>query len=302
MLFARARRIVVTGASGFIGRHVIVHLASKGHEVLALSRRPLEAAFTRAGVSAGPMPDLPCTEGAWQALLRPQDVIVHLAGLAHGSVDDPRHDSINHCGTAVLAAAAAKAKIDRLVFISSIAAQSGSSADEPLTEEGKVEPVNAYGRSKLAAEQAVIRSGTRYTILRPVAVYGGQAKGHWALLKRLAALPVPLPLKGLTAPRSILSVQNLARAVELMLSNVQGSNQLFLVADPVPRTVAELIERLRKQQGRGANLFYVPPSILKAALFACGQGHLWSRIGEPLVVSTNYLQSVGWRPHHDLAV
>ena len=242
-------RIVVTGASGFVGRHLVLHLSSEGYEVLALSRAGKGPLGLR-NVTPAVMPDLQDASAHWDQLLRPHDVVVHLAGLAHGSVEDERHQQVNHIGTARLAHAAAKASVDRFVFVSSIAAQSGPSATRELTEDDEPRPANAYGRSKLAAEHSVRQSGVPYTILRPVVIYGEEAKGNLVTLQRLAALPIPLPVSGLSAQRSILSIENFNLAVSTILREERARNELFLVADPAPLTIAEMFAQAGKDPFR----------------------------------------------------
>ena len=289
------KRVVVTGASGFLGRSLVVHLSQNGHDVLALSRSA-DTGFERTGVASGTMPDLADPEAGWDGLLRRDDVVVHLAGLAHGSLDDERHDPINHRGTVRLAEAAARASVAQLIFISSIAAQTGPAASNVLTEDDEPKPVNAYGRAKLAAERAVAASRLAHTILRPGVVYGENAKGNLRLLEQLAHLPVLLPFAGVMARRSLLSVANFNSAVTLVLMNEAAINRIFLVADPVPLSVAEMITAERRKIGRHPGLFYVPPGLLKAALTALGLRRVWMRIGEPFVISTDRLQAIGWRP------
>ena len=289
-----SKRLVVTGASGFLGRGLVAYLAHEGHDVLALSRSP--AAFDHPGVAVGTMPDLADPGAAWGELLRPDDIVIHLAGLAHGSLEDERHDSINHQGTARLAEAAARASVAQLILVSSIAAQTGPAASHVLTEADDPKPVNAYGRAKLAAERAVAGSGVAYTILRPGVIYGEDAKGNLRLLERLARLPVPLPLAGVSARRSLLSAANFNSAVGLVLMNQAAINRTFLVADPAPLSVAEMIAGMRRKMGRQPGLFYLHPQLLKVAMTALGLKSVWTRIGEPFVINTDRLQDIGWRP------
>ncbi|MDQ8728373.1 NAD-dependent epimerase/dehydratase family protein [Bradyrhizobium sp. LHD-71] len=288
-------RVVVTGASGFAGSHLVSCLAAMDFKVLALSRAPGNA-LDRKNVTTARMPDLADPRPAWEDILGSGDVVVHLAGLAHGAVDDPRHDVINHRGTARLAEAAATGSVERIILVSSIAAQTGNTAAKVLSEADDPSPVSAYGRSKLEAERAVRDSGVPYTILRPVVIYGEGAKGNPAALERLARMPIPLPISGLTARRSVLSVGNFSRAVLAVLTSEQARNEVYLVADPLPLTVSEMVVRSRKLSGRRPGLIYVPPSLLKALFVTFGLRSVWRRIGEPLVVSTDRLRSLGWTP------
>ena len=289
------KRVVVTGASGFLGRSLVAHLSQNGHDVLALSRSA-GTPFDLSGVTSGTMPDLADPTASWDGLLQRGDVVVHLAGLAHGSLDDERHDPINHLGTVRLVEAAARASVAQLIFISSIAAQTGPAASDVLTEDDEPKPVNAYGRAKLAAERAVAGGGIAHTILRPGVVYGENAKGNLRMLEQLAHLPVPLPFAGIRARRSLLSAANFNSAVALVLMNEAAINRIFLLADPVPLSVADMIAAERRKIGRRSGLFYVPPSLLKATLMAIGLGRVWMRIGEPFVISTDRLQAIGWHP------
>ena len=145
--------VLVTGSDGFIGRHLVPYLAGQGHKVIAASRQRPDRGPEH---PRGPVPDL-SQPFDWEPLLRQCDAVVHLAGIAHTFADDDLYDRVNHRATAALAMAAARAKV-HLVFISSIAAQSGSFSIDELTEDDPPRPINAYGRSKLAAEQA-IRAG-----------------------------------------------------------------------------------------------------------------------------------------------
>ena len=258
-------KVLVTGASGLIGRPLTAALANAGHQVRAAVRR---AQTFPDGVEVAQIGDL-AGEIDWPPLLAGMDAVVHLAGIAHIGTDvsDETYDRVNHLATAALARAAATAAIKRFVFISSIRAQSGTHADHRLSESDPPQPTEAYGRSKLAAEEAVRASGVPYTILRPVLVYGRGAKGNLASLLRLARLPVPLPFGRLANKRSLLGVDNLIAAIRFALENERAANETFIVADPQPVSVADIVAISRAATGRKPHLISVPPGLF-AGLFA----------------------------------
>jgi UDP-glucose 4-epimerase len=165
-----------------------------------------------------------------------------------------------------------------------------------LTEDDPPKPINAYGRSKLAAEQAIGETGGSFTILRPVVIYGEGEKGNLATIQKISSLPVPLPFGGLKARRSVLSVQNLNLAITIALTDPRARGETFIVADPTPVTVADLIARNRARVGRSPWLFPIPESLLMYALNATGQSAVWHRIGRPLVARPEKLLALGWKP------
>ena len=283
--------VLVTGSDGFIGRHLVPYLATHGYRVIAASR---SASTEGPNITAAPLPDL-AQPFDWEPLLKQCDAVVHLAGIAHTYADDDLYDRINHRATERLAVTAFRCGV-HLVFISSIAAQSGSFSDDELTENDPPRPINAYGRSKLAAEQAIRTAGGAFTILRPVVIYGQGEKGNLATIRKIARLPVPLPFGGFTARRSVLSVQNLNSAINTVLTDPQARGEIFIVSDPAPVTVADLIARYRAGFGRRPWLFPFPEGWFELALKATGQSPIWHRIGCPLVARPQKLLALGWKP------
>jgi nucleoside-diphosphate-sugar epimerase len=286
-------RVLVTGSDGFIGRHLVPYLARGGYKVMAASR--LAVTFEDPNIVGVRLPDL-SEPFDWEPLLRQCDVVVHLAGIAHKFAVEDLYDRINHQATAALGHAAARCGTKHLVLISSIAAQSGSFSTTELTEDDPPKPNNAYGRSKLAAEKAIRMSGIPFTILRPVVIYGTGEKGNFAIVHKISRLRIPLPLGALTARRSVLSIENFSSAVETVLTNPRARNETFIVSDPTPVTVADLIGRYRASLGRSTWLLPVPEKWLELFLKAVGQGSMWERLGLPLVATPTKFLAIGWNP------
>ncbi len=283
--------VLVTGSDGFLGRHLVLHLTEQGYKVIAASRTT--SAYENPNVVAVRLPDLSLSFD-WQPFLQPCDVVVHLAGIAHQFANEDLYDRVNHHATDALAHAASRLG-KHLVFVSSIAAQSTSSSDHELTEDDTPRPSSAYGRSKLAAEQTIRAAGVSFTILRPVVIYGDGEKGNFAIVHKMSRLPIPLPFGGLTAQRSVLSVHNFCSAVATVLTNSHARGGTFIVSDPTPLTVSEMIARYRASLGRPPWLIPIRERWLKLAFEAIGQGAIWRRIGCPLVARPRRLLALGWK-------
>lgn len=286
-------RILVTGASGFIGSAVTSALVAAGHRVRAASRRPMKIAGDAEWV------ELPNLEGEvdWDPLIDGMDIVVHLAAIAHRmGVNSLDYHRANRVATESLTRACQRHMPQRLIFMSSIGAQAGSAADHVVTETDDPHPITAYGRAKLAAENEIRNSGVPFTILRPVVVYGPRAKANIALIMRLAALPLPLPFRSFTNQRSLLSIENLLQAVILCLDSPATLNETFIVSDSEPITLAEMLTTLREAAGRPPRLVSVPPAAIKAIVVAAGRWEVWDRIGRELVVSSDKLKKAGWSP------
>ena len=290
-----SRRILVTGASGFIGRLLIADLVQAGYLVRATRRRGAVP-----DIEDAPVVDL-TTDVDWQPLLRDVDVVIHLAGLAHVASSTPRStfDQINSIGTQKLATAAKAAGVSQFIFISTVRAQVAASAAHVVRESDAPQPTDHYGRSKLAGEIAIRKSGVPATILRPVGVYGPNPKGNILTVVRLANSSMPLPVRGMNVRRSLLGIDNLISAILFVLNNPATVGETYLIADQDPVTLPELFAFMRRALSRRPMVFYLPPNVLRLLLAIIRRQHLWQRIGENLVVDTGKLRSLGWRPPVD---
>ncbi len=292
-------RILVTGASGFVGRALVAAFAQSGRTVRAAMRRPPEGSLP-AGTEVVQHPDL-AQSFDWAPYLADVEQVVHLAGIAHTSgVAPERYDRINRRATAELAAAAARSGVRHFVFVSSIRAQTGPSADHALTERDEPVPTDAYGRSKLAAEEAVRASGVPFTILRPALFYGPGVKGNFALLLRAARTRAPLPIRDFVNRRSLVSIDNFISAVDFVLSTPATLGETYVVADPgIPPRLGDLIGTMRKAQGRRPLLLPLPPHYLETPLRLMRRDDTWERLGGNLRIDAAKLIAAGWQPLHD---
>lgn len=286
--------IALTGATGFIGRHLLRELPRRGYRIRVLLRRPTALSEEAAGAVVG---DLARPQNMATAL-RGVDAVVHSAGLAHAMSGRPEDDyrAINTEATVALARSAERAGVGRFVFLSSIRAQSGPACDAVLTEALAPKPTDAYGRSKLAAEEGLAGLGLDWVALRPVLVYGPGVAGNMAALLALARSRLPLPFGGLTARRSLLALDNLAAAVDTVLRAPDRLARPLVVADPDPLTLPEIIAALRRGLGRGPGLVPVPPRLLETVLRASGRGEAYQRLAGSLVADPSALMRLGWQP------
>jgi UDP-glucose 4-epimerase len=291
----RTMLIALTGATGFIGQYLLAELPKRSHRVRVLLRRPTPA--MQSHMTSAVIGDLRYPRNL-AAALEGVDTIIHSAGMAHAASGRPEDDyrSINTAATVALARAAERAGVSRFVFLSSIRAQCGPVADAVMTETVEPVPTDAYGRSKLAAELGLAELNLDWVALRPVLVYGPGVKGNMAQLQRLAQSPFPLPLGSITARRSLLSLENLGSAVEVVLTAPQTLRRAYIVADREALTVGQMIAAMRRGLGRNPNVFPFPAALLDALSRAAGQSEAYSRVSGPLVADPSALMSLGWRP------
>src|ERR1700674_4148348 len=226
------KSVLVTGASGFIGRALVAALAGSGCRVIAAARDPRRMSFAD-NVRLLHLPDL-AQPIDWAPLLDDVNHVVHLAAIAHqgAAVRDETYERVNRTAVAQLATAVARSAVQRLIFVSSIGAQSGPACTHVLSEADAPRPTVVYGRMKLAAEADLRASMAPHTIFRPVLIYGPAAPGNMARLVRLAALPVPLPFGALAGRRSLLAIDNLVAAIRFALDEPKTAGETFIVADP----------------------------------------------------------------------
>lgn len=290
------RRILVTGAGGFVGRALVAARLAAGEAVTAVVRNgPLPAATHAHRQDLAERPALP------PDLLSGVDTLYHLAALAHrGGVDAALLRRVNVELPVSLARQAAAAGVRRFVFLSSVGAQAQSS-DAPLTEATPCEPATAYGRSKRAAEIGLAGvaadSGLSISILRPPLVVGPAAPGNLGRLAAWAARGRPLPSAALRNRRSIVTLPELVDALALAGAHPAADGETFLVANPTPLSSGELLRLLAAAAGRRARFLPVPGRPLAALLRAAGRGAMAEGLFGNLTIAPERIERrLGWRP------
>lgn len=289
-----ARLIALTGATGFIGRHLLQSLSRRGYRVRVLLRRPVEVPE---GASSAVVGDLTRPMNM-AAALAGVDAVVHSAGLALTMSGTPEDDfrASNTEATLRLAEAAERARVQRFVFLSSIRAQTGISAPGIVTEADAPAPTDPYGCSKRAAEEALAGTGLDWVALRPVLVYGTGVKGNLATLMQLACSAAPLPFGSLKARRSLVSVESLAGAVATVLEAPGPLRRPLIVSESDALSLPEMVAALRAGLGRGPGLLPLPTGLLGLACRLTGRDEIFARLSTSLVARADGLPDLGWVP------
>jgi nucleoside-diphosphate-sugar epimerase len=237
-------RVLVTGATGFIGSALVPVLGERGHEVRVVGR---DAGLERA--------------------LQGCDAVIHLANLAHGRFDPRTLWRVNVEGTRALAMAAAAHDVRRMVYLSSIKASGEETSVSAFDGTETPAPQDLYGRAKLAAERALaVVSGGRgveTVILRPPLVYGPGVKANFRTLIRAISAGVPLPFAGIDNRRSLLYVGNLVDALARCIEADVADRDVFVLADQPALSTPHLCRALGQALGRRARLFRLPVTTLE---------------------------------------
>jgi nucleoside-diphosphate-sugar epimerase len=288
--------VLVTGGSGFVGSAIVHELLARGHRLRLALRHPAQAAPFAGKVTTAIIGDL-AEPIDWSPHLDDIDSLVHAAGLAHAGTSSASKQlfAVNAQATDRLLRAARRAGVRQAIYISSARAIEDTCCDELIGEDHLPRPTNDYGRSKLEGEQAVAASGVPGVSLRPPLVHGANVRGNLALLARAAAMPLPLPLGGLSARRSIISDRNLASAVAHLLERPQTEMTTALVADAQPLTASEIVARLRAGIGRRPGLISMP-STLSLLFTAINRRSLWDSLAGRFELAPERLAATGWRP------
>ena len=300
---ARKPIVLVTGASGFVGRHVAPALAREGWSVRRAVRGPKGMDDEVVIESIGPDTD-------WTEALEGVDAVVHLAARVHHKHEEHAvqlYRNVNITGTLHLARSAASAGVRQFIFVSTVLVHGRSNDGRaPFSEEDVLTPRGLYGMSKAAAE-AGLRSLARdsnmtISVIRPPLVYGAGAKGNFARLTRAVNLGLPLPFAAIRNHRAFLAVQNLSSFIGRRLAHPDPASnfEIFLVADREQVSTPEFIERLAKASGRNPLLFGMSPKLLSSLLVVLGRQDTHDSLIGSLELDVSKAIATGWQPEVSL--
>ncbi len=294
------RRILVTGAGGFVGRAVAVRLAAAGCDAVCTHRR---APAAREPGRIAVVPDIG-PETDWSAHTDGIDAVVHLAAIAHKT--DPsrrptREDFLrmNSLAALNLARQAARAGVRRFVFLSSIGVH-GITSDTPLGPDSPLAPQEDYAFSKLDAENRLqelsAQTGIELVIVRAPMVYGRECSGNLLRLMRLIDRQYPLPLASVQNQRSLVGVGNLAAFLELCTEHPGAAGRVWPIADAPDISTPDIIRLLARGMGRRARLVAVPPAVLRTGTALLGKSDVLLKLcGSLRVDSSDARTRLGWR-------
>ena len=293
-------KVLVTGASGFIGSHLCNSLAASGIPFRRAVRRPEQC-----DVDAAAVGDI---DGAtdWSQALAGITVVVHLAARVHvlrEEAADPlaAFRRVNAEGTARLARQAAEAGVHRFIFVSTIKVNGEETFARPFGPDDQPAPVDPYSVSKLEAEDALGRigreSGMEVVILRPPLVYGRGAGGNFARLVRLVRQGWYLPLGSVRNQRSLVGVENFCSLIVLCLTHPAAASRVLLVSDGRDLSTPELVRAIAQACGVTPLLLPFPPALIHLLAGLSGRTEEIRRLTGSLQIDLSQTRRLlDWQP------
>ncbi|MFE8073379.1 SDR family oxidoreductase [Marinobacteraceae bacterium S3BR75-40.1] len=298
-----AERILVTGASGFVGGHLIARLSAQSAVSVRGAVRTKPADERSELVAVGEINE----STDWSEVLQGRRVVVHTAARAHimdDAVADPLTEfrSVNVVGTLNLARQAAEAGVKRFIFISSIKVNGEQTLPgKPFTVADKPAPEDSYGVSKMEAEQGLLsiasETDMELVIIRPPLVYGPGVKGNFASMTKLVGKGIPLPLGAINNRRSLVGLDNLVDLILTCIDHPGAANQTFLAGDGEDLSTSELLRRVAKAMGKPSRLIPVPAGLLRFGAALLGRRAVGQRLlGSLQVDISSTRERLGWAP------
>lgn len=296
-------KLLVTGASGLVGRALCSALVGQGVAVRAATRSAQPNVAGLDGISLGDM----TAQTNWQAALSGISIVVHLAARVHVMHDDSADPlaefrRVNVLGTLNLAQQAAAAGVRRFVFVSTAKVNGEQTLPgQPFTEADTPNPQDAYGLSKYEAEQGLrqiaSQTGMQLVIIRPPLVYGPGVKANFAALMRAVRRGWPLPLARVRNLRSLVGLGNLVDFIITCAMHHAAANQTFLVSDGQDVSTPQLVRAMAQAMQQSARLLPVPLWLLHAAAGALGKAGVMQRLCGNLQLDISKARTVlGWQP------
>lgn len=293
-------RILITGASGFLGGKLLRALSFQDMRVSVALRHNLNV-FDVPLYVVGELSEF--TD--WSDAVAGQDVVIHAAARAHSMGADAKgcaadYQRVNASGTLKLAQQAARAGVRRFIFISSIGVN-GNVSKRPFSADEHPHPAEAYAQSKWQAEQALWeiqkQTGMEIVIIRPPLVYGPDAPGNFGILVRWVEKGVPLPLGAIYNKRSLVGIDNLVDLIIRCLDHPAAANQVFLAGDGEDLSTTELLRGVGRAMGKPARLIPVPAGLLQFGATVLGKKAMAQRLlGSLQVDISKTCELLDWKP------
>ena len=301
------KRILVTGANGFIGTALCKKLLSEKCLITAALRRNSTPRLPRSirTVRIGGIDDT--TD--WAMALDRIDTVIHLAARVHVMAEDApnaldAYRKVNVQGTRKLAVDAAKAGVRRIVFLSSVKVN-GEQTQSAFREEDQPLPEDDYGISKLEGENELKniadKSGTEIVVIRPPLVYGPEVKANFLALMRLIDRKIPLPLANIMNRRSFIFLDNLVDAILHCMNHPAAAGQTYLVSDDTDVSTPELVKSIAAAMNRPVILFPFPEQWLYFIGRLLGKKQTIDRLCRSLTVDISKIKNdLSWTPPFDI--
>jgi len=298
-------KVLVTGASGFLGSAIASYLFSRGHDVVGVVRDKkidIQAEEAPTTIPVGPLEKVV----SWESLLGGVDCVVHCAGHAQSprsfspEADRAYLHKVNVELVRNIARNAVTYGVRRLIFLSSIKVLGEKTSDGiKFDEQSPYDPSGLYAETKCKGEIALIEaaadSSLQYVILRLPIVYGAGSKGNLRSMVRLIRSGVPLPFGAIANKRSFLGLRNLVSAVDRCIEHPQVGNRIFLLSDRRALSTAELVCFIAKSVGVSERLLSVNPEILRLVGKSLGLESYVRRLVDSLEVdSSKFRNLTGW--------